>query len=161
MMLAHDIRGGCWWYGSTGWTFHQYFIILCCCVMDGSRGAVWQNGIWRASANEVRGWNWIPPCGKKMAPIGIHWHLLNVCGDQPVDVSTMRWWVVYFSSGSNDSGPPPLVQISTSTACSSCSSLVQTHSYWCGLQNIFEHSIYAIKLRYCALRICCSFHGNK
>ena len=24
-MLAHDIRGGCWWYGSRGWTFPPIF----------------------------------------------------------------------------------------------------------------------------------------
>ena len=24
---------------------HQYFITFCCCATDGSRGAVWQNGV--------------------------------------------------------------------------------------------------------------------
>ena len=36
-----------------------------------------------------------------IAPIDIHQHLLNTDGDQTVDVSTERWWVVRFSS--NDS----------------------------------------------------------
>ena len=27
---------------------------------------------------------------QKMALIDVNWHLLNVCGDQPVDVSTVR-----------------------------------------------------------------------
>ena len=36
---------------------------------------------------------------EKMAPIDIHQHLLNIYGDQTMDVSTVRWWVVYFSSG--------------------------------------------------------------
>ena len=40
--------------------------------------------------------------------------LLNIYGDQPVDVSTVRWWVVYFSS--DDSGPPPLIQMFTKVA---------------------------------------------
>ena len=36
---------------------------------------------------------------EKMAPIDIHQYLLNVHGDQTVDVSTVRWLVVHFSSG--------------------------------------------------------------
>ena len=39
---------------------------------------------------------------EEMAPIDIHWCLLNVSGDQTVDVSTMRWWMVHFSSGDSD-----------------------------------------------------------
>ena len=35
----------------------------------------------------------------RMAPIGIHWCLLNISGDWPVDVSTVRQWVVCFISG--------------------------------------------------------------
>jgi len=49
------------------------------------------------------------------APIDIQQHLLNVSRDQTVDVSTVRQWVVRFSSG--DTGPPPLVQIFMSVAC--------------------------------------------
>ena len=41
---------------------------------------------------------------KKVVPIGIHWHLLTVDGDQAVDVSTVWQWVVRFSSGDGDSG---------------------------------------------------------
>jgi len=40
-------------------------IQFCCCVTH-SRGAVWQNGIWCGSMCEVKLWNWIPPCGKKL-----------------------------------------------------------------------------------------------
>ena len=36
---------------------------------------------------------------EKMAPIDIHQYLLNVYGDQTVDVSTARRWVMHFSSG--------------------------------------------------------------
>ena len=36
---------------------------------------------------------------EKMALIDIHQHLLNVDGDQAVDVSTVGWWVVHSSSG--------------------------------------------------------------
>jgi len=43
--------------------------------------------------------------------------LLNVYGDQTVDVSTVRWWVVHFSSGDSESGSALLVQVFTSAAC--------------------------------------------
>jgi len=48
---------------------------------------------------------------EKTAPMDIHQHLPNVSGDQRVDMSTVRCWVVHFSSG--DSGSPQLVQILT------------------------------------------------
>jgi len=35
---------------------------------------------------------------EKMALTDTHQHLLNVYGDQTVDVSTVRQWVVHFSS---------------------------------------------------------------
>jgi len=53
---------------------------------------------------------------KKMVPIDIHWHLLNVYGDQTVHMSTVRRWVVYFSSVDSDSVVPLLVQIFMSMA---------------------------------------------
>ena len=49
-----------------------------------------------------------------MAPTDIHQCLLNVYGEQIVDVSTLRLEVVYFSTG--DSGSSPLVQMFTSVA---------------------------------------------
>ena len=94
----------------------KYSITFCCCVTDGSRGAVWQNGVWHGSVYETMGWNWIPPCGKN----GTHWHLLNVYGDQTVNVGTMRQWVVHFSSGDNNSSGDNLHWCRfffTSTAC--------------------------------------------
>ena len=36
---------------------------------------------------------------EKMAPTDIHQCLLRAYGDQTVEVSTVRWWVVRFSSG--------------------------------------------------------------
>ena len=50
---------------------------------------------------------------EKMAPTDIHGYMLNVSGDQTVNVSTVRWWVVCFSN----SGSPLLVQIFMSTTC--------------------------------------------
>ena len=52
---------------------------------------------------------------EKRAPTDIPWWLLNVYGDEIVDVSTVRLWVVHFSTG--DSESPLLVQIFMSTAC--------------------------------------------
>ena len=40
---------------------------------------------------------------EKMAPIDIHQHLLNFSEEQTVDVSTVRWWMVRFSSCDSDS----------------------------------------------------------
>ena len=54
---------------------------------------------------------------EKMVPTDIHQHLLNVSAEQRVDVSTVRLWVVCFSSSNSDSGSLPLVQIFTSAAC--------------------------------------------
>ena len=97
--------------------FHQCSITLCCCATDGSRGALWQNGVWHGSVYAVCvfSMHWIPPCG--MASIAIHSYLLNVYGDQPVDVSTVKGWVICFSSGNSGSGSPPLAQMLTSAAC--------------------------------------------
>ena len=50
--------------------FHQYSVTFCCCVTDGSRGAVWQSGVWLGSMYEAKVCHWIPPCSKN----GIHWH---------------------------------------------------------------------------------------
>jgi len=43
--------------------------------------------------------------------------LLNIDGDQTVDMSTVRQRVVQFSSGDSGSGSPQLVQIVTRAAC--------------------------------------------
>jgi len=46
-----------------------------------------------------------------MAPDDIHQCLLNINGDQTIDVSTVRQWVVCFSSGDSNSVSLPLGQI--------------------------------------------------
>jgi len=43
-------------------------------------------------------------------------HLLTIYGDQTVDMSTLRWWVLRFSNGCSDRGLPPLTQIIMSVA---------------------------------------------
>jgi len=51
---------------------------------------------------------------EKTEPTDIHQCFLNIYGDQAVDVSTVRLWMVSFSSGDGDSRSPPMVQISMS-----------------------------------------------
>ena len=63
---------------------------------------------------------------EKNAPSDIHQYLLNVYEDQTADVSTVRWWVINFSSGNSES--PPVVQIFMSTACRPRSSLAKMQS---------------------------------
>ena len=53
---------------------HQYSGTCYCCVTDGSRGAVWQNGIWHRSECEAKVCHWIPPCSNN----GTHWHSLTL-----------------------------------------------------------------------------------
>jgi len=79
----------------------QYSVKFCCRATNDSKGAVWQNGVRHGSACERKVCNWIPPCGK-IAPNDIHPHLLNVYGDQTMDVRTVRRWVARFSSGDSD-----------------------------------------------------------
>ena len=65
--LAHDIRGGCWWDSSRGWTFSSvshYMLLLC---------DRWQQTDRMVSDMEVhvrQAWNWILLCRKSCT----HWH---------------------------------------------------------------------------------------
>jgi len=61
----------------------KYSITVCCHETDGSRGEIWQNGIWNGSAYGAKVCHGIPPC-KKMAPIDIHWCFLNTYGDRTI-----------------------------------------------------------------------------
>jgi len=80
---------------------HQYSVKFCCCATDDSRGQ--SNKM--VSDMEV---HMKQRCVieffhvEKFAPNDIHRSLLNVYGDQTVDVSTVRQWVACFSSGDSD-----------------------------------------------------------
>ena len=54
IMLAHDVRGGCWWYGSRGWTFPPvlYYMLLPCdwWQQRGSLKCVWRRGVLLSSS---------------------------------------------------------------------------------------------------------------
>jgi len=97
---------------------HQFAITFHCCVADGSREAVWQNGTWHGSAYEAKVCPWVPPWGNK----SVHWH---------TPMLTEHWWrpnsgcehsegeerVVHFNSGDSRSRWTALLQIFTCTAC--------------------------------------------
>ena len=100
--FAHNIRGK----EKEVEPSHQNSITFCCCVTDGSLTEYF----WHGSEYEAKVCHWIPPC-RKMAPIDIPGHFLD--GNQTMDVSTMRQWMMRFSSDISDSGSPPLVQIFT------------------------------------------------
>ena len=71
---------------------------------------------------------------EKIAPIDIHWCLLHVYGNQIVDVSTVKWWMVCFRSGDGhvkgkpQSGRPyRFLQVQHAGYFSL---LLKIHSYW-------------------------------
>jgi len=90
---------GCWWYVSTVWTFLPIFCyILLLQDRQQQRGSLTE---WCLT------WRMKQRCGAEflhvgeMAPTDVHWHLLNVYGDQPVDVSTVRggWCISALAKG--------------------------------------------------------------
>ena len=105
MMLAKNIRGGCWWYGSRGWTFTpiQHYILLQCDRWQ-QRGCLTK---WHLMWQCV--WSKGVSMNSSIVPTHASQCLLNIYGDQRVDASIVRWWVVHFSNGDRDSGSPPLV----------------------------------------------------
>ena len=64
---------------------------------------------------------------EKTAPTDNHQHLLNIYGDQAVDVSTVR---LTSSNGSSNTMSPPFMQIFMSAACRLLFTVAKMHSYW-------------------------------
>ena len=114
-MSAQDIRGG---MAVEVESSLQYSITLYCCVTDGSRGSVRQNGIWHGSVYEVKVCNWMPPSGKKWHPLTFIiacWTLMEttqwgsgwcISAVVTVTVGHFCWcgaqWMVPFSSSASD-----------------------------------------------------------
>ena len=71
---------------------HQYHIPCCCRVTDGSRGAVWQNGIWHGSADEPKVYHWILLCRKR-------WHPLAFISTCQAVMETQQWMWAQWSGG--------------------------------------------------------------
>ena len=100
---------------------HQYFVTFCCCATEGSKGAVWQNGVCYGRAHEAKVCYWIPPCGKN----GTHWHSLMLVehwwrtnsgcehGEVEVGGAFQHWWQWY----GRQAALQMAMQIFTSTAC--------------------------------------------
>jgi len=111
IMLAYSVKERWWWYGSRGWTFLPTFrYISLLCDRRQQRGSLkkWHL-IWKCVQSKDVLLNW---------PFGNHHCLLYIYGNQKVDLKTVRWWVVHFSSDDSNSGSPPLVQqVLMSVAC--------------------------------------------
>jgi len=56
--------------------YRQYYVACCCHVTDGSRGAVWHNGAWHGTANEVKVCRWIPSW-RKITSIDTCWTFME------------------------------------------------------------------------------------
>jgi len=61
---------------------------------------------------------------ENIGPTDVHWCLLNVYRDQPVDVGTGRWWAIHFSSGVSDMKDKPHF----GWACTAITSWNEKHS---------------------------------
>jgi len=74
ILLAHNFRGGWWWYGSRGWTLPPISrYMLSACEGWQQRGSLTE---WRLHGNvdEAKVCCWIPPCGNS----GTYWHSLTL-----------------------------------------------------------------------------------
>ena len=98
--------------------YHQYSVLFCCCVTDGSREAIWQNGIWHGGVCEPKVCHSIPPCGKNCT----HWHpsmraehlWISNSGCEHSEVmggAFQQWWQWITSAGADfyKRGTQPLV----------------------------------------------------
>jgi len=106
---------------------HQYAIPFCRCVTDGSRRAVWHNGVWHGIESQAKVCHWILPWRKN----GIQWHSSMLAELLWIPNSGCEHSEVVGGAFQNsNSASPPLVQMFTSTARRSCSSVTKMHSYW-------------------------------
>jgi len=72
----------------------QYSVRFCCHVTAGSRGTVWQNGVWHESVYEC---HWILQWRKYCTYQHSQQCLLNICGDKTLHWMWAKWgggWVV-------------------------------------------------------------------
>ena len=105
---------------------HQYSVTFCCSATDGSRGAVWKNGVWHGSENEGKVCPWIPPCEKK-------WHPLTFINTCWTFLETKQWMWAQWGNGHCASammkaGRPCRFRFLWAQHVSSYSLLTKTHS---------------------------------
>jgi len=89
--LAHNIGGGCWWYGSRGWTFPPVLHHVLLPWDRWQQKANWQNGVWHGSVNEAKVCHWIP-CRKK-------WHPLTFINASWMFLETKQWMWAQWGGG--------------------------------------------------------------
>jgi len=99
IMLAHKVRVRSCWDGRKGWSKIPTSVSL-------HFVAMWQMAAICKMAHDVEvcmkksyGIKFLH--AKKMSHSDIHWCLLNISGDQIVDVSTVRWLLVCFKWNSS------------------------------------------------------------
>ena len=93
IMSARNIRDRCWWHGRRAWMFPpvSHYILLLCNRWQQRGGLTKWPLIWKGRRSK----------GVSLSS-SIHENLLNVYGDPTVQMSTVRWWVVHFSSDDNN-----------------------------------------------------------
>ena len=142
-MLAHNIRGGCWWYRRRGWTFPPTFCyILLPCDRWHHRGSLTQ--WWKCVGSKEVKLN-----SSMRGKNATHWHLsaLTECLWRP-----KQWMWAWWGDGWS--------RFIASAACRLL--FIAGESAWPMLKNSALYlTICSINQCYCALCICCSFHGNK
>ena len=77
----------------------QYSVTCCCHVTEGSRCGGMVSDM-EVHMKQRCGIEFL--CAGKIAPTDLHWCSVNVYGALMVDVSTMRQWMVRFSSNDSD-----------------------------------------------------------
>ena len=97
IMLAHNFKSRCWWYGSKQWTFSIIFhYILLQCDRWQQRGSptkwhltwkcIWSKGVSLNSST----WKKLHPLNFCLLFVCTHHCLLKVYGDQTVDVRRVK-----------------------------------------------------------------------
>ena len=110
----------------------EYSVMFCCCVTDGSRGAVWQNGVCHGSAYGAKVCYWITTCYSTGKKNDTPWHSLmlaehfwrtnSVCEhSEAMVVVFQQWWqrqwVTSNSSGFYSRGKQALVHCRQKFVC--------------------------------------------
>ena len=104
----------------------------CCCVTDGSRGVVWQNGVWHGSEYKAKRCHWIP------SSLWKRWHPLIFIDTCQTFMELSQWMWAQWGSGWCISavvtarlGHLHWCRLLWVWYAGSCSLLVKMHSWWC------------------------------
>ena len=126
IMLAYDIRGGCWWYGSrcNGILVGRFNMFLCCVHLRN----IW---LWRGSLTE---WclTWKCIWSKDMSLNSSMWkkrHTLSFIGPCWTFIETKEWTRTQWGGGWCVSKVAPVVN-SAGTDCSESSMHAFVHCCW-------------------------------